>query len=467
MLDFSTNAERFSNDIMEEIRLFACEGIRAIDVSLFLSADMKCTVTVDGIIFSYACELPCGDELQIKRLTKRFLKLCVYRTLAEKEGARPWGSLTGVRPTKLAYERLAQGGRLDGVADYLTKTFFVSERKAQAVVRIVRNQLSVLPDLTNAVNLYVHVPFCNGRCVYCSFPSADVNRDPAQCRAYVGRLCEEITAIKEMLARQGKRILSVYVGGGTPSVLEANEIAALLHAVDLHSVEFTFEAGRPDSLTDEKLVAMREGGVTRVCINPQTLHDRTLKLIGRRHTTEQFYEAFRAARRYGFDINTDLIAGLEGETARDFAASLDGIYALRPENVTVHTLSRKRGSDLADRTPVCADIETMTDYAYDVLTKTYEPYYLYRQKYMVGNLENIGFCLSGKASLNNITVMEESVSVVACGAGSISKKITGGHILRHASPKDVKLYLNEFDERLRRKIAFFEESEADDFRKTT
>ncbi len=452
MFNLISNVEHFRNDIAEEIRLFtAFES--DICVNLYTSDFLRCTVKFDGKSSEYECELPKGDGMTVKRLTKRFVKLSVYKSLSRTYGELPWGSLTGVRPTKLAYEWLKNGKEKD-LQRYLSETFFVSEKKANTISEIISAQLPYIKNLENAINVYVHVPFCNGRCSYCSFPSADINKNSALIDEYVDRLCEEVRAVKGIIANQGKEILSVYVGGGTPSVLSEKQISELLAAIDAAGKEFTFEAGRPDSITDEKLRTLKEGGVNRICINPQTLNDKTLASIGRKHTAAQFYEAYGLAQKYGFIINTDIIAGLE-ENFEDFAHTIDGIYELKPHNVTVHTLSRKRGSDLAEKRLHCEDINRMTDYAYDRLTEKYRPYYLYRQKNMLGGLENTGFSLSGFECVNNITVMEELVPVYACGAGSISKNIVNGVITRHASPKDVKLYLDEYEERFRRKAEFF------------
>ena len=418
---------------------------------------MRAEVKVGNSVRSFQSSTPQGDALEIKRLTKRFLKLALYDSLASYCGVGlPWGSLTGIRPTKLAYDYFSSGGSADSIAEYLTNAFRVSEKKANTIQKIINVQSKYVHDIKNGVNLYVHVPFCDGRCYYCSFPSADVNKNSAYLAPYVTKLAEEIREVVKLIKEQGKRILSIYVGGGTPSVLDAKMIAELLTAIDSNGVEFTFEAGRPDSITAEKLSVLKEYGVTRVCVNPQTLNNETLARIGRKHTAEMFYNVYESAKSYGFDLNTDIIAGLDGESVDEFKRTIDQIASLRPENVTVHTLSRKRGSVIAenDLKIFCADIAQMTDYAYEIFSSDYNPYYLYRQKYMVGNLENIGFSLPCKECVNNITVMEEMASVYACGAGSISKLVTNGAIHRHASVKDVKLYLNEFDTRLNSKLAF-------------
>ena len=225
-------------------------------------------------------------------------------------------------------------------------------------------------------------------------------------------------------------------------------------------LEFTVEAGRPDTITEEKLDAIKRVGATRICVNPQTFNDETLEKIGRAHNTADFYDKYALARRYGFDINVDLIAGLSDETIKDFAFSLDSAFSLRPENITVHTLSRKNGSQLKQQGKYDnSDISLMTEYAYEKLTSgEYIPYYLYRQKQMLGNLENVGYCISGKQCVNNITTMEDCMSVVACGAGAISKIVETreNRIERLANLRDVRLYLQQFDKKLEEKEIFLE-----------
>ena len=453
----TTNAEYLRVDLLDEIRQFTGKFSDIdIDVCLTYDANMRADIAVGNIRSHYTAALPRGNEIEIKRQVKRFVKHSLYLTLAEISGiALPWGSLTGIRPTKLAYAYIDNGGQADGVADYMQRTFAVSSHRAKLLQRIIDIQRSALlnkPD--GAVNLYVHIPFCEGRCNYCSFPSVDISKKGSMdlLSRYVDALIFEIAEIKKFIASRSEHIFSVYVGGGTPSVLGENDLERLLSAISADNCEFTFEAGRADSFSREKTVILREGGVTRICVNPQTLNDETLVRIGRRHNVADFYSAYYTAKEAGFDINTDIIAGLEGETPNDFARTADGIAELQPDNVTVHTLSRKRASLLADTELSCPDIERMTDYAF-MRFSDYEPYYLYRQKNMVGNLENVGFCKKGKECVNNITVMEELVPVYACGAGSISKRV-GKYISRFASPKDVGLYINELYERTDKKLMF-------------
>lgn len=451
MYDLSTEPV-FYNELLDELKLFAAyyEG-ESVRVDGKCDAAFCCSVKIADKRYSF--DAPASDS-DSKKFYKRFVKKSLYSALSDYYGIElPWGSLTGIRPTKLAYEFLGSGGNYADIEDYMAREFLVSREKAGTVARIIESQRDCVRSLDRKVNLYIHIPFCDGRCTYCSFPSADVNKHGELLEHYVGALIREISDVKQLIRDRNLDILSVYVGGGTPSVLSCDQIERLLGVIDCNNCEFTFEAGRPDSVSAKKFEIMKRGGVTRVCVNPQTLNDSTLVSMGRRHTAADFFRVYELASSFGFSVNTDIIAGLQGETLSDFERTLDGVAKLSPDNITVHTLSRKRGSELAESVLECAEIDSMMNFAYDKLNN-YRPYYLYRQKYMIGNLENVGFCLEGKECVNNVTVMEELVPVFACGAGSISKSITGGKIGRHASIKDVSLYLKQFDERLARKLEF-------------
>jgi oxygen-independent coproporphyrinogen-3 oxidase len=279
---------------------------------------------------------------------------------------------------------------------------------------------------------------------------------------YLAALKKEIVQSVEFINAHGK-LLSVYVGGGTPTAISAEQIFKLFDGFDFSNVEFTIEAGRPDTITKEKLDVIKSVGASRICVNPQSLNDSTLKAIGRSHSAQDFYEKYSLASLYDFDINVDLIAGLANETLDDFKNTLIKTIELSPDNVTVHTLSRKNGSNLklTGASYTNDEIELMTNFARNKLGENgYIPYYLYRQKQMLGNLENVGYCKSGKQCVNNISTMEEFNSVIACGAGAISKIVQGypSKIERFANMRDVKLYLERFDERLDAKEKFLLEN---------
>ena len=345
----------------------------------------------------------------------------------------------------------------DDCPEMLEKTFGVSENKAQLICDIVKNQRGFYRRDRRDFNLYIHIPFCTSKCRYCSFTTEIASRCGNIIPEYVKLLRRDVVESLSFIRDHGN-LLSVYVGGGTPTALSADDLGFLLDGIGDYGVEFTVEAGRPDTITREKLDAIKAAGATRICVNPQTFNDKTLKKIGRAHTKADFLEKYALAAGYGFDVNVDLIAGLEEETLDDFKVSLDGTVALRPQNVTVHTLSRKNGSELkqSGRFDNSA-IGDMTDYALSALTDAgYLPYYLYRQKQMLGNLENVGYCLPGKQCLNNVTTMEDCTSVLACGAGAIEKAVdvSANRIERFANMRDVRLYVSDFEEKMQRKRNF-------------
>ena len=328
----------------------------------------------------------------------------------------------------------------------------------------MRNEGALLArSQPDSCSLYVSIPFCPTRCAYCSFVSSTVEKTVKLIPDYVELLCRELEKTAEVVRDCGLRVESVYFGGGTPTAISAEQLALLLDTVNRHfdlshSREFTVEAGRPDTVTREKLEVLQNSGVTRISINPQTLSDQVLRRIGRRHTTQQTLDAFHLARACGMDnINMDLIAGLPGDTVEGFRATLDGVLALSPESVTVHTLSLKRSAQLFQDGAGEPEGETaaqMLDYAQSRLTgQGYLPYYLYRQSRMVGNLENIGWCLPGCESPYNVYIMDETHTILACGAGAATKVKRPGvdELERIFNFKFPYEYINRFQEVLERK----------------
>ena len=395
------------------------------------------------------------DDIPEANKTGRLLKIALYEALKAHTGREmPWGALTGVRPSKLFYECIAGGKSPNEAQKTMTDIYRVSRERADILSDIYEAQKGKIFFPDDHINLYVHIPYCTTRCSYCSFVSAPISKCAEQSVKYVDLLCEEIEHAKDILARFGKKILSVYIGGGTPTALGAVELKRVLTAAK-SDCEFTCEAGRPDTISEEKVNIMREAGVTRVCVNPQTLCDKTLVEIGRSHTVDDFYRAYEAVERGGFDINCDLIAGLGSETVIDFAESFDGIVRLNPQNITVHSLAKKNGSGIRYEKGESRQASAMIDYAFEHIGQ-YRPYYLYRQKRQAGNLENVGFSLPGKECVNNITTMEETVGIMACGAGAISKFVGNGRISRFADMRDVSLYIERFHEKLKEKQEFFE-----------
>lgn len=397
------------------------------------------------------------DRNHVLRLTAA---KSLYRAAVQLLGAPPaWGMLSGVRPAKLVRARLEKGESGEDARRFLEETYFVSPEKAALCLEAGRIAFETERSLApRDVLAYVHIPFCPSRCAYCSFVSMSAGDYARYGEGYLAALSRELDAFAALREEKDLRVRALYIGGGTPAILDARTLSALCSRLRALApdAEFTVEAGRPDAITEEKLDAMRKAGVGRICVNPQTVHDRTLALIGRRHNAQDFFRAFDLARKAGFSaINVDLIAGLPDETPEDFAESLDAVRDLRPENITVHTLAVKRSSFLHEQAFRPADpaaLQAMLDGASEKLgAQGYAPYYIYRQKNMGGSFENIGFSLPGKACFYNICMMEEIGDVLAFGAGA-STKLTRGKLIRRVNPK----YPREYIERIDSVLADFE-----------
>lgn len=368
----------------------------------------------------------------------------------------PWGVLTGVRPTKKARKLLLEGIEFENLEKVLKKDYCLKKSKIKLLLQTVKNQEIV--QNSKLVDFYVNIPICPTRCAYCSFISAELKYVEKLLPDYLQMLAKEICAAKDIITKQGLVVRSVYIGGGTPTVLSAEQLEYLLNQLAFNVAEFTVECGRPDTITKEKLEVLKKYGVTRVSINPQTFHEQTLQKIGRRHTIKSFFEAYDLAKSLDFNINIDLIAGLEGETFKIFKHSVLQALDLKPENLTVHTLSIKKGSNLQGKNIQNKQVEKMVKFAYKTLSQNgYLPYYLYRQKNQLGNLENIGYSLKGKQCLFNVDSMEETVSILACGANAISKFIDldNNKITRIASPKFLNDYISRIDEIIEKKNILF------------
>jgi oxygen-independent coproporphyrinogen-3 oxidase len=407
---------------------------------------------------------PC--EAVNPREVERRMGVLLYGLLSQACGFRPqWGILTGVRPVKL-FSRLAEDMGEEEAVRHFKEKLLVSGEKAELCRMTSRNQKEILSiPQPRSFSLYLAVPFCPTRCAYCSFVSTSVEKTFRLIPDYVERLCEEMQRTAEIAAELDLTCDSVYVGGGTPTTLSAEQLRRVLNTVhssfDLSRCrELTVEAGRPDTVTEEKLAALREGGTTRISINPQTLNDEVLRAIGRAHTTEQTLQAFRIARECGFgNINMDLIVGLPKDSEKSFHKTLDGVICLAPESITVHTLALKRAAKLSlDPTgPYSGDARTaqnMLEYAdAKLLTSGYRPYYLYRQSRMVGNLENTGWSKPGYEGYYNIFIMEEKESILACGAGAVSKLFdpSSGRLERVFNFKYPYEYISRFSEMMTRK----------------
>ena len=430
-------------ELMDVVRLF--DGAAALDIVQETKTDDKFhnRILLDGKEFLFDDEENFSSALEKKSLIKRFAKLSLYRVLSEKfQRQLPWGSLTGIRPTRLAYQQLEKTGEFES----LFRKLRVSDENTALVERVLRGQQGIYEKKEGNVDLFVSLPFCPTKCVYCSFITAPIAQTKKFMPAYLEALRRELAAAEPLIAN----LRSVYIGGGTPFVLEPDELKKTLSLVSplrKNGCEFTVEAGRPDTFTPEKLQICRDFGVTRICINAQSFSDRTLAAIGRKHSAADVISAFAP---YGFDVNCDLIAGLTGESLEEFMHSVDRAISLSPANITVHTLCLKKGAKLKEETAALPDalLADMISYSREKLTAAgYEPYYLYRQKYMAGAHENVGWTKPQKACAYNVDVMEEISDNLAVGANAITKKLTlkESRIERYGSPKDIPTYLDKVE----------------------
>lgn len=454
-----TNLDFCKNELIEVLNLF--EDVENMRIRhRFSESEKKVvnTVTVNGQVYAYGNLMRYNGEIERKRLIKRYAKLSLYKALSKSlQVELPWGALTGIRPTKLAYQQIEKQGDF---VDFFIDTMKVSKEKTELTKSVIETQKGIYDINDDNTDFFVFIPFCPSRCKYCSFISADIKSARKHVDEYVDTLIDEIAFSAQFI----KKLRSIYIGGGTPVALSDEQLDRILSEIDKINtgVEFTVEAGRPDCITESKLRILKKHNVTRICINPQTFSDKTLVEIGRDHTAEQVVEKYNMAKE-DFSINMDLIAGLNGETLEDFKASIDKAIQLSPDNITVHTLCIKRGSYLAEEEKRLSGkvVEQMVEYANKSLLQSgYKPYYLYRQKNMAGNLENVGYTKEGKACIYNVDVMEEIAQNVSCGANAISKRVYNGgeRIERQASPKDVVTYLNKIEQIKEQKSKLFSEN---------
>ena len=484
MIAISTNRTEYRNDIAEEIRLFlGLSEIVLLEEIDPASAELIFDLQLVQNGYHYTAFAKVNDleqreeftlsedasSLEKKKLEKRALKLACYHLLKRlyPEVATPWGSLTGIRPTKLFRELSQEGGEQAARQQFLD-VFDVSEEKTNLAARICAVQEPFIRSVrANEIDVYVGIPFCKTKCLYCSFPSEVLGKQD-RLTQYLSLLKSDIAAGAQLVSELGLTIRSFYMGGGTPTVLSADQmdelLSFLLEQYGSFGVEATVEAGRPDTINREKLLVLKRHGIGRISINPQTMNDETLRRVGRSHTREDIVRTFELAREIGFDsINMDLIAGLPGETAVDMQRSCDAIAQLAPDNLTVHSLAIKRSSTLKKELDEhalasSAQAEEMTQIGARCAESIgMNPYYMYRQKYMSGNLENVGYALPGKECVYNIDMMEETASILSHGAGTMTKRVFSGQnrIERLPSPKDVPTYLAKLDRLLADKAAFF------------
>ncbi|MCT4605405.1 MAG: coproporphyrinogen dehydrogenase HemZ [Marinisporobacter sp.] len=381
------------------------------------------------------CRKIVDDTRKMKKILKQKIKLSIYDILSKfYDVAPPWGILTGIRPTKIVHELMEQNLDIQYIREKLKENYRMSEEKIHLVTKIAQIERPFLKENSNdLVSIYVSIPFCPTRCIYCSFPSNPLDQGKNLIKEYLKALLYEIEEVGKILKEHNKRVNTLYIGGGTPTTLNPEELKILIRSlkkhIDLKWVkEITVEAGRPDTITIEKLNVLKDEGIKRISINPQSMNERTLQAIGRSHTAEDIIHSYKMAKEVGFDtINMDMIIGLPGETVQMVENTMKEIEKLNPENMTVHTLAVKKTSKLRqhlNQYPLGEEEEAKKMLE---VTQAYArkmgliPYYMYRQKYMLGNLENIGYAKRGHACIYNIQIMEEKQSIIALGAGAVSK----------------------------------------------
>lgn len=374
----------------------------------------------------------------------------------------PWGVMCGIRPAKNLRVLLEEGYSDEQVEDIFKNIYEVSDEKIKLAHTVAKNEEALLKSIgKNSVSIYIGIPFCPTRCLYCSFVSTDIHTSGRYMDEFVEKLLLEIDKTAEIIKKLGMYAENIYIGGGTPTTLSENHLKAVFDRLknnfDFRKIkEFTLEAGRPDTITYEKLVCAREGGVNRISINPQTMNEETLKKVGRTHSAQMVRDCMADARNAGFNnINMDLIAGLPDESVEMFKKSLDEVIDLNPENITVHSMCIKRAADLKNKIKELTDAQKMNEmlsYTQKRMSEIgFEPYYMYRQKKTSGNLENVGYAKKGFMSTYNVNIMEEKQTIIALGGGGSSKLVMGDRIERVFNFKDPLEYIRRFDEIVEKK----------------
>ncbi|MBE7088923.1 MAG: coproporphyrinogen dehydrogenase HemZ [Clostridiales bacterium] len=440
----NTNCQFLLADIMDVVRAFGCEEESLTHYFSFNRGKFFNAVEYMGEFFDFENEQEVENDIEYKRYARRFAKLSIYSVLSKFKGSLPWGALTGIRPTKLAYAEEEAGRDFKAIF----KQMGVSDQNINLTQSVLSAQKRIY-NKNGGTDLFISVPFCPTKCEYCSFITAPVSATKKFIPEYLNCIESEVASIDKKI----EKLNSVYIGGGTPFVLEPNELERIytaINAVFKGNCEYTVEAGRPDVFTEEKLKLSHEYGVTRICVNPQTFNDKTLIAIGRKHTEEDVYRAYDMAKKYPFIINCDLIAGLYDETPKDFERSVLKAVEMGFDNITVHTLCLKAGAKLKENTKRLSSngIEEMLAISRQILTEAgYVPYYMYRQKYQAGGGENVGWTKPGKACVYNVNVMEEITDNIALGANAVSKRVflDENRIERFGTPKDIKTYIEKVD----------------------
>lgn len=465
----STNREEYLIELQDLIKLF---GLKEDEINVYHNeSQIGNRIKNDFVIeyqnqkteksFEYIIDMTL-NVLRNKSYRKRMVKNHLYLILTSVTNKTlVWGSLTGVRPTKFARDLIMNNEvREHLIEECLEREYYVQKSRAKLVNMILKNQKCIIRN-DNLIDLYVNIPICPTRCLYCSFISSEESRVKDQIESYVDNLLKEIDAVKDIIKKKAYIVRTIYIGGGTPSVLSASLLDKLLSALNFPVSEFTVECGRADTITREKLSVLKKHRVTRLSINPQTFCEATLKRIGRKQKNIEVLSAYSLALEFGFNVNMDIIAGLPGEKLGIFKRTVNTLLELYPDNITVHTLSVKNGallkndvSSLSER-----DIVKMIDYAQSKLIENgYKPYYLYRQKNQLGGLENVGYFRDDKVCIFNIDSMEETNTVIGIGAGAISKRVFNieNRIERLPNVKFIGDYISRIDEMIEKKKKFFE-----------
>jgi oxygen-independent coproporphyrinogen-3 oxidase len=451
---------------------FTLDESEAIEVRVTLTAD-KVQWSAEHVRSIEGCT----GEKEIRKRMKQAISYVLVQVLERATGIeQPWGILTGVRPTKLFHTLLQKGNSLQEAKRLLEQEYLLHPEKTQILEEIIRRQLTVLPDfyeLDKEVSLYIGIPFCPTKCAYCTFPAYAIGGRTGSVEGFLAGLHEEIAAVGAWLRTRGLPVTTIYFGGGTPTSISAEQMESLFQQLKSHIPDFgqvrewTVEAGRPDTLDEEKLALMKRWNVDRISINPQSFKEETLKVIGRHHTVEETLRKYQLARQMGLNnINMDLIIGLPGEGLETFAETLDVMRELRPESLTVHTLSFKSGSVMtqnkekyrvAGREETREMVRMAREWARD---QGYVPYYLYRQKNILGNQENVGYAFPGEESLYNIIIMEERQTIIGLGCGAVSKIISpvSGRLSRLPNPKEPKAYIDTYRRHIKEKLAKLDEA---------
>lgn len=459
-MTINTNGHSFEDAVRQILQLF-------FDISSDFTAESN--LLIEENLYIAKAKITLGEkyaEGEIKatlfspekRVVSDLIKKSVFFACKKlSDMPTPWGISTGIRPAKTARMMLEENAPDEEILKYMEDEFFITPKKALLSLDVAKKEYELLKKrVKNGVSLYVGVPFCPTRCAYCSFISQAVAHNERFIEPYVDALIKEIEATAHMAQELGYKAETIYFGGGTPTTLSPKNLDILIKRIkecfDITSLsEFTVEAGRPDTFTEEMLRVLSENGVNRISINPQTMNQKTLDKIGRRHSVEETMAAFEMARRCGsFSINADIIAGLPDESIEDFRKTVREICALNPDAVTVHTMYLKRAARLIsdfEKLRFASDMDDMVQLSYDFLTKSgYNPYYLYKQKNTLGNLENVGFSKEGHESLYNIYIMEEVQTILAMGGGASTKMVKGDRIERVFNPKEASDYINRIDE---------------------